>query len=603
MPAKQPVKAKNKASPSHVWNLSLLYKSANDPQIEKDIVAFETMIDSFAKKYDTVKKDFLVDDSVLLSALTAYEKIIENIGVRPLHYFHFIKDTDASNTEASAKFALIENRLNISINKITFFSVLLGKLDKERQKVILANEDFRHFRIMLERIFHDATYTLSVLEENILSIKSVPGHSMWVSANEKVLNMKSIRWHGKEMPIPTAMQEIKNLSKYSDRKKMSDLVNEALKTVAPFTEAEINAIFTNKKLDDELRGFKEPYESTVLAYRNDPKIVDLLRKVVGENVSISHSFYKVKARLLKQKKLSYFDRATKVGKINSTYSFEATMSSLKEVFGAINPKFRNILDAYMVKGQIDAYPRVGKRGGAYCASSYGNPTFVLLNHIGDLNSYMTCAHELGHAIHGELSESQGALYCDYSFSLAETASTLFEAIALDGIYNSLSDKEKTVILHDRINDDIATIFRQIAGFNFELELHKAIRTKGYVSKEEIADMHNKNMSDYLGPLFVLTRDDGYFFVAWEHIRYFFYMYSYAYGQLVSKALLRRYKKDPTFWTKIEQFLSAGGKDSPENILKDIGIDVSSPEFFKEGLMEIADDIAELDRLTKKVKFK
>ena len=604
MPKKTPVKKqspklKNKAE--HVWNLSLLYSSANDPQIDKDIVAFEAQIDSFSKKYDTTRKEFLVDNNILLIALKDYEMILENHGVRPLHYFHFIKDTDANNVEASAKYALIENRLNVVLNKLTFFSVLLGKIPKEKQKEILSESEFGHFKIMLERIFHDATYTLSVPEENILSIKAVPGHSMWVSANEKILNMKSIKWHGKEMPLPTALQEIKNLAKVSDRKKMSQLVNDALKTVVPFTEAEINAVFTNKKLDDDLRGFKEPYESTVLGYRNDPKIVDQLRRIVGEHVAISHAFYKIKASLLKQKKLGYFDRAAKIGETKSKYPFNLTMLKLKEIFGKIDPKFVHILDEYLQKGQIDAFPRVGKKSGAYCASSYGNPTFVLLNHIGDLNSFMTCAHELGHAIHGELSESQGALYCDYSYSLAETASTLFEAIAMEGIYNSLSGKEKIIVLHDRINDDISTIFRQIAGFNFELELHKAIRTKGYVSKEEIADIHNKNMSAYLGPIFELTRDDGYFFVVWEHIRYFFYVYSYAYGQLVSKALLRRYKKDPTFWKKIEQFLSAGGKDSPENILKEIGIDVSSPEFFKEGLMEIADDIAELDRLTKKIK--
>ncbi len=117
----------------------------------------------------------------------------------------------------------------------------------------------------------------------------------------------------------------------------------------------------------------------------------------------------------------------------------------------------------------------------------------------------------------------------------------------------------------------------------------------------MADIHNRNMKEYLGPVFDLRQDDGYFFVTWSHIRNFFYIYTYAYGQLVSKALLRRYRKDPTFWSKIEQFLSAGGKDSPENILKEIGIDVSSSGFWKEGLMEIADDVKELEQLTSKTK--
>ncbi|MES2314485.1 MAG: M3 family oligoendopeptidase [Patescibacteria group bacterium] len=592
----------NKKAESRIWNLGLLYSSATDPQIEKDVVAFEGIVESFAQQFEPKEgsvKSFLSDNSTLLEALKQYEKIAANSAIRAMRYFHFIKDTNASSTFASAQYDLLENRLTSASNKITFFGVLLGKVSNSRQKEILSNDVFSHFKVFLERLFDDAKHTLTVSEEKILNLKSLPGHSMWVSATSRILNVKSVKWQNKELPLAAAMQKIATLPTTSQRKKLAGLVNEAWKTVAPVAEAEINAIFTNKKIDDELRGFPEPYSGTVLSYRNDPKVVDQLRKVVTDHVHISHDFHRLKARLLKQKKLGYYDRAAKIGATKSTYPFDETISKLKNIFGKLNPKFSDILDSYIKNGQMDVFPRAGKRSGAYCASAFGNPTFVLLNHTDNLYSFMTCAHELGHAIHGELSEGQGALYCDYSYSTAETASTLFEAIGFEGIYDSLSDKEKIIALHDRINDDVATIFRQIAGFNFELELHKTIRAKGYISKEEIVDIHNKNMSAYLGPVFDLTKDDGYFFVTWEHIRYFFYMYTYAYGTLVSKALLRKYRKDPSFWKNIEKFLLAGGKDSPENIFKEIGIDVSSPEFFKEGLMEIADDIKELDRLTKK----
>jgi oligoendopeptidase F len=183
--------------------------------------------------------------------------------------------------------------------------------------------------------------------------------------------------------------------------------------------------------------------------------------------------------------------------------------------------------------------------------------------------------------------------------LAETASTLFQSLALEAVYESLSDSEKIVLLHDKINDDISTIFRQIACFTFEQDLHAGIRAKGFLSQEEISEIHNKNMKTYLGPVFTLHPDDGYMFVQWSHIRRFFYVYSYAYGMLVTKAFLRRYKQDPSFWSSIEKFLAAGGKDSPEHILKEIGIDVSEAGFWEEGLKEIEDDIIKLEKLTKK----
>lgn len=440
---------------------------------------------------------------------------------------------------------------------------------------------------------------LSIQEEKIMSLKDLPAHSMWSSANSRILDVKTVMWQKKDIPLPKAMAMLSNLKSVDERQKMAQAINDTLRSVAPFSEAEINAVFTDKKINDGLRGYKTPYEATVVGYRNDPQVVDQLRKVVTDNVSVAHDFYRLKARLLKQKKLNYFDRNAKIGVTKSKFTFEDTISKLREIFGNLNPRFKDILDMYIKNGQIDVFPRVGKQGGAYQSGSYLNPTFVLLNHNDDLNSYMTCAHELGHAFHTELSKIQGPIYSDYSISLAETASTLFEEIAFQAVYDSLPDKEKIIALHDRINDDVSTVFRQISCFNFELDLHTTIREKGYIAKEEIADIHNRNMKAYLGPVFELTQDDGYFFVAWPHIRYFFYVYTYAYGQLVSKALIRRYRTDPKFWKKIEQFLSAGGKDSPENILKEIGIDVSSSEFWKDGLMEIANDIKELERLTSK----
>ena len=203
---------------------------------------------------------------------------------------------------------------------------------------------------------------------------------------------------------------------------------------------------------------------------------------------------------------------------------------------------------------------------------------------------------MGHAFHTELSKSQGILYHSYSLSLAETASTLFETLALDAILEKLSLKEQIIVLHDKISDDISTIFRQIACFNFELELHNTIREKGYISKEEIADIHNRNMKAYLGLLFDLKEDDGYFFVHWSHIRNFFYVYTYAYGQLVSKALISKYYRDKNFWKSIERFLSAGGKATPEEILEEIGVSVHSGGIWKEGLKQIEKDIDKLEKL-------
>ena len=131
---------------------------------------------------------------------------------------------------------------------------------------------------------------------------------------------------------------------------------------------------------------------------------------------------------------------------------------------------------------------------------------------------------MGHAFHSELSKSQTPLYQYYSTVTAETASTLFEEIVFEKVYETASEEEKKILIHSKLNSEIATIFRQIAVFNYEMELHQRIRQEGSLPKEDIAKMMNKHMKEYLGPRFNLSERDGYCFVNWSHIRTFYYVY-------------------------------------------------------------------------------
>jgi oligoendopeptidase F len=265
---------------------------------------------------------------------------------------------------------------------------------------------------------------------------------------------------------------------------------------------------------------------------------------------------------------------------------------------AFDPQCVDILDRYLNNGQIDVYPKKGKRGGAYCWGGTNLPTFILLNHVDSIRSIETFAHEMGHAIHTEFSKSQPNHYERYVFSTAEVASTFFEQMVSNDIEAKLPKSEQIALLHNRLLGDMSTIFRQVACFNFELELHQAIRNEGQLGAEKIAAMLAKHLKSYLGDVFDVDALDGYFFVNWSHIRRFFYVYTYAYGQIVSRALYKRWREDPSYSKKIIVFLKAGGSMSPEDIFKSIGIDVSSPKFFSDGLKSIEKDIAKLEKLTK-----
>jgi len=188
------------------------------------------------------------------------------------------------------------------------------------------------------------------------------------------------------------------------------------------------------------------------------------------------------------------------------------------------------------------------------------------------------------------------VYQGHSLATAETASTLFENLVFDANLARLSRKERIVALHDKIQDDIASIQRQVAFFEFEREMHETIRKEGAMDHDELATLMQKHLTAYLGPAVAVTKDDGYTFVYVSHFRRFFYVYTYAYGNLVSAAIAERLRSDKGYAEAIDRFLSAGSSASPEAIFKDIGIDVTNPAFFEQGLERLSARIDELEHL-------
>ncbi len=579
------------------WDLSLLYKGDNDAQIEIDVRKIETACASFEKKYRG--KNFISTPDVLYKALKDFEALEVLSIEKPWWYFALRNRLNSNDVKAAAAATKIEQRLNNAANKIKFFILTIGKISKEKRKKFLDAKVLTRYRYFLERIFIRADYNLSEAEEQLVSLLSQTSYTMWVDGQERVLTQQTVKHKGKDIPLSQALNLIRDLPK-NERRALSDHVNTVLKNNSQFAEAEINAVYNYKKVMDERRGYKKPYSATALGHENDEKTIEALVAIVTKYFDISKRFYTLHARLLGEKKIFMADRNTKIGSIKKTFDFDTSVSIVRNSFKEVDQKYADILDLFLKRGQIDVAPKKGKDNGAFCWGMGQLPTYVLLNHVDDIRSVETLAHEMGHAIHTEYSKQQPPFYQHYSTACAEVASTFFEQVVIDSLQDNLSEEEQLVFLHNKISGDVVTIFRQIACFNFELELHNKIRTEGQLSKEKIAKLLQKHLQSYLGKSVEVSDDDGYFYVAWSHIRRFFYVYSYAYGQIISRALYEKWKKDSSYAKKIEQFLSAGRSMSPSDIFKSIGITVDR-KFFEIGLKGIEHDLKKLETLAKRLK--
>ncbi len=576
------------------WDLGLFYKGLDDPKIEQDQKKTDAAVASFARARRK-DKSYLKKPSALAKALIEYEKLLTLPGARAGYYAYYRKDLDVEDKSAEALLAKLQDRGTKRSNQLLFFTLGLGKISAPLQKKFLAAKELLPYRYWLTLLFKNAKYDLSESEEKILLLTSDVAYSRWIQATENVLNKMTIQFDGESIPLPQAQNILRTLPT-EKRRALGYELNTAYAAAGDIAESELNAVYTDKKVDDELRKIKEPYEATIRGYQNDVKSVLALVDAVTEHNKIAHRFYDAKRKMLKLDTLTYADRSAAVGEVSEQIPFERTCALVREEFATLNPRYAEIFDRLLDNGQIDVYPKKGKSGGAYCSGAIGQPTMVLLNHTNDVETLKTLAHEMGHAIHAERAKAQRPLYQGHPISTAETASTFFERVALKRVIAELPQEQQIIALHDAIQDDISTIFRQIAFFRFELELHHEVRANGYVPKERIAELMNEHMAAYLGNAFQLAPEDGYFFVAISHIRRFFYVYSYAYGQLISKALHRKLEKNPAFIEKVDGFLTSGESRSPYDIFKSCGLDTRKPGVFAEGLKSVETDVARFEKL-------
>ena len=438
----------------------------------------------------------------------------------------------------------------------------------------------------MEHLFATGKFTLSDAEEKILNLKHLSAHSNWVRMTSQFVSEEKI----KNKTLEEYLSDLQ-LSERKGRKTAGLAINEIMLRNVKIAEHELNAILGDKKVNDDLRGCNRPDQMRHLSDDIDSQVVDAMLEAVSSKFSLAHKFYATKAKLLGLSKLDYWDRGAPIGKTNVPYNFAKSVKLVSNVFDKLDPEFNQIFMGFIDNGQIDVYPAVGKRGGAFCAIERPTqPTYILLNHTDKLRDVLTLAHEVGHGINNELMKSQKYVANFGSpLSTAEVASTFMEDFVLQSL-----PKDKSLLVK-KLDDDVSTIFRQVAAYKFEQELHATFRKKSYLSKEEIGEMFAKHMSSYMGDAVLQNEGTQNWWVYWTHFRSFFYVYSYASGLLISKSLQNKVKQDPGFVSQVKKFLSSGSNDSPKNIFKKMDIDITDKNFWLSGLTEIETNLSDVIR--------
>ena len=584
------------------WDLSDLFTGHNDPKIESTLKDCRARAETFATRFrpslDTPDR---LAPRQLREAMQELEVLYEALG-RVGSYAGLLYAGDTSRAEYQDLEQRVEQRSTDIRNLLLFFELEWLKLDDAVVNRLLADPELSSYRHYLASMRRYRPHTLSEPEEKILNERDNTGRNAFGRLFSEVTSALSFELERDGRTEELNLSQILSLLHDPDRvlreRAMSTLYDNLSKHGQVLTFVYDTLIQDNLTVD-RLRNYSHPMAQRHLANEIDGDGVSTMMAATEQNYGLAQDYFRLKAKLLGLPRLALYDQYAPVSGQVQPFTYSQAQQVILEAFEAFAPTFRQLAGEFFARNWIDAEIRKGKRGGAFCASpSPQLHPYILCNYDDTIRDVMTVAHELGHGLHGCLSRKQNYFNYDTPLTTAETASVFGEMLVFDHLLAQQTDKQARVaLLAGKLEDIFATVFRQNVLTRFE-ESAFAARKENRLTPDTLGSLWLTANGKYYGD--AVEMPEGYRW-GWSYIPHFihsrFYCYSYVFGQLLVLALYRMYKDEgKTFVPKYLALLEAGGSDSPETLLKPLGVDIHDAAFWEKGFQEIKGLVSSLQSL-------
>jgi oligoendopeptidase F len=583
--------------PQTRWSLADLFPGPDSPELEQ---AF-TQIEASTSEFEKIRPQ--LNDNISLKELLEHVRQLEEInrlGHRLSSYAGLFFAEDTQNQSAQTLMARIDQFFSQIGNRMLFFSLWWKDLPEHKAEALMAGAgDYRYW---LEEMRHFKKFTLSEPEEKIINIKDVTGSSALNMLYDTITNRYNfnLRVDGQQKTMTRG--ELMVYARHHDPKLRKRAYQELYRVYGddgPVLGQIYQALvrdWYNEKI--EMRGYTSPISARNLVNDIPDEVVNTLLNVAQRNTSIFQRFFRIKAKRLGRKKLRRYDIYAPLARSEKQYDFNQAGEIVFDSFTRFDPQIAQMAQRVFEEKHLDSEVRKGKRSGAFCASVLPEQTpWVLLNYQGRPEDVATMAHELGHAVHSMLSSDHSLFTYHACLPLAETASTFGEMMLVDRLLEEEKDPNvRRDLLFKQVDDAYATIQRQAFFALFERQAHQMIIENASV--DELCQAYLDNLRLQFGSSVEVNEEFRWEWVSIPHIYNVpFYVYAYAFGQLLVFSLYQQYKLEgEAFKPKYRKILSSGGSLAPAQILKDAGIDFHQDAFWQGGFDVISGLVDQLEKL-------
>ena len=501
-------------------------------------------------------------------------------------YIYATVSTDSRNERAQGLLSEMETldaRVSPLLARLADWVAALGT-----EQLATVSTEARDHLGPLERLQARAEHQMSEVEEGLYSELGTTGSSAWGRLQGDLTSQLSTEVHLPTGTKTMPMAAVRGLSTDSDlnvRKAAYEAEMRAWPTIAVACAAAMNSIKGEANVVNRRRKWKQPLDASLYSNNVSLETFNAMQSAVHASLPDFRRWMRVKAKLVGDTNgLSWWNLSAPLSISPGPISWDQGISLVKGAFASYSDRLSHLVDRSINEQWLDAEPREGKVGGAFCMSFVDDRSLVLLNWSGSVDSAQVTAHELGHAYHNTQLAHRTALQKRLPMALAETASIFCETLVVEEGLSRLQGDDRLALLDVDLIGANQVVVDIHSRFLFETEVF-ARRQKRTLGVSELNEIMLSAQRDAYGDGLDQTTAHPHMWVLKPH--YYgshFYNWPYTYGLLFGLGLYAQYQLDPEkFRDGYDDVLSRAGMDTAEQLGQAFGIDVTSEAFWTASL--------------------
>lgn len=599
-PKAKTLPAREKVKVNDTWDLDSLFK--NDQEWEAAFEKWKKLIPKFEKFRGT-----LADGPKQLAACLKFDEEFDRVGER-LGTYAFLKSTE---DQASSNYQRMKGRQQHAGSEASqaasFIRPEILAIPAKKMKEYMVSKELAHYRLVLERIQRYKPHTLSDGEERLLAMQSEmsdASNRIFRQLNDADLKFGMVKDEsGDEIELShSSFSALLHSPKRDVRKAAFHQYYDVFAAHQNTLAATLGGSVQRDVYYAKARGYTSARAAALFPDNVPMSVYDNLIEEVHRRLPALYRYFDLRQRKMKLKKIHQYDTYVPIlSDLDQTRNWKQGVDAVMSSLTPLGDEYCSVLEKGLTTARwCDRYPNRGKQSGAFSCGSFDGAPYILMNYQPTvLDHVFTLAHEAGHSMHSYYSsKTQPFIYYDYVIFVAEVASTFNEQLLSRKLMDDAKTKEERAYLINRDIDAIrGTIIRQTMFAEFEKLIHESAEAGEPLTVDAFQKIYGDLLSLYFGPDFVIDDELKLECFRIPHFYRAFYVYKYATGLSAAIALSERVlnggKQELNDYLS---FLKGGCSKDPLDLLKDAGVDMTTPAPVAAALDRFEALVKELDEL-------